>query len=132
MLVLPLLSFLLFLAALIDVILCARDQVRHLPKVVWVLIVLLLPLVGSILWFTVGREHSARAPRRTRTGGSRRTGASSPGTVVVHEAAPRPASPGAPPSTEEQLAALEREITDDRIRELEAELRRRRTEPETP
>ncbi|AAT89557.1 hypothetical protein ATY41_01200 [Leifsonia xyli subsp. xyli] len=113
MAVISLLVFALFLVALIDIILRTGDQIRHLPKVAWIVIVILLPLIGSVLWFALGRERSgARAPRPARR---KRT-------VIVRESAPTPGSP----STEEQLEALEREIADDRIRQLEAKLRQRR------
>ena len=49
----------LVIGALADIITRQDWQVKHLPKLVWVLLVVLLPLVGSILWFAVGREYSA-------------------------------------------------------------------------
>ncbi|WOC12265.1 PLDc N-terminal domain-containing protein [Gordonia sp. MP11Mi] len=58
-----------WVAALIDVIVAEEYRVRHLPKVVWLLIVILLPLVGSIIWFLVGRPEGAAAPPPTRTTG---------------------------------------------------------------
>jgi hypothetical protein len=113
--ILPLLLFALFVAALVDVILRRDDQVRFLPKLAWVFIVILLPLIGAVLWFAVGREYE---PRTT----SRRTLRMPP--------VPAPSPPPAPTSgTEAELAALEREIEqaerDERIRRLEEELRRR-------
>lgn len=116
MAVVPLLILVFFVVALIDIILRDSSQVKHLPKVAWIFIVILLPLIGGVLWFAVGREysgagHSGAGYRRPR------------GPYVVREQA----APAARPlSTEEQLAALEREIEDDRIRQLEAELRTRR------
>ncbi|AGW40839.1 hypothetical protein O159_06600 [Leifsonia xyli subsp. cynodontis DSM 46306] len=113
MAVIPLLVFALFLVALIDIILRTGDQIRHLPKLAWIVVVLLLPLIGSVLWFGLGRERSGmRAPRPVRP----------QRTVIVRESAPMPGAP----TTEEQLEALEREIAADRIRQLEAELRQRR------
>ncbi|MGN6426110.1 PLDc N-terminal domain-containing protein [uncultured Leifsonia sp.] len=120
MVVIPALVFVLFVVALIDIILRTGDQIRHLPKVAWVFIVILLPLIGSILWFTVGREYYGMRSRPARP---QRPAASAPGS-----SAPAPAPRLS--STEEQLAALEREIADDRIRRLEAELRKRRGEAE--
>jgi len=54
------LTLLLVIAALIDIITRSDDQVRHLPKLVWVLLVVILPLIGSIVWFVVGHDWSAR------------------------------------------------------------------------
>jgi len=58
--VIGLVSFVLVLAALIDII--TRDSllVRHLPKVTWVFLVILLPLIGSIVWFAVGHDWGER------------------------------------------------------------------------
>jgi cytochrome c-type biogenesis protein CcmH/NrfG len=126
MVVLPLILLTVFVVALVDVILRRDDQVRYLPKLAWVFIVILLPLIGSVLWFAVGREYQPR-PSRPRTVGmpaQRRPWAPAP-------SAPAPSAD----STEAQLAALEREIEEaDRartIRRLEEELRRRNDAGET-
>jgi cytochrome c-type biogenesis protein CcmH/NrfG len=126
MVVLPLILLTVFVAALVDIILRRDDQVRYLPKLAWVLIVILLPLIGSVLWFTVGREYQPR-PSRPRTVGM----------PAQHRPwAPAPSAPApSADSTEAQLAALEREIEEaDRartIRRLEEELRRRNDAGET-
>ncbi|MFF1571275.1 PLDc N-terminal domain-containing protein [Leifsonia sp. NPDC058292] len=112
MVLLPLLSLLLFLAALIDIILRDSSQVKHLPKFGWIIIVILLPLIGSVLWFALGREYAS-------TGAGPFTAAKRPPAHAVDSFA-RPASDplGVPVrepsrgelSTEAQLAELEREI----------------------
>lgn len=53
-------TFVLVLAALIDII--TRDSllVRHLPKVTWVILVIVLPVIGSIIWFAVGHDWGER------------------------------------------------------------------------
>lgn len=48
--------FVVWLFCVIDVIQRREDEVRHLPKVAWLVIVLLFPLVGSIAWLLAGRE----------------------------------------------------------------------------
>lgn len=45
----------LWLFCLFDVITTDASRCRHLPKMVWVLIVLLLSDIGSILWLVAGR-----------------------------------------------------------------------------
>lgn len=55
--------FCLWIFCLVDVIVTDESLCRHLPKMVWLLVVLLLPLVGSILWLATGR------PRVTTTRG---------------------------------------------------------------
>ncbi|GAA2067681.1 hypothetical protein GCM10009820_37170 [Leifsonia soli] len=120
MLVIPLLVMTLFVFALVDIILRPSDQVRHLPKLAWVFIVILLPLIGSVLWFAIGREYgpSSARPRTLRMPA-----------VRTEPAAASTRDDSAPSSTEAQLAALEREIAeaerDQRIKRLEEELRRR-------
>ncbi|WP_369214914.1 PLD nuclease N-terminal domain-containing protein [Streptomyces flavofungini] len=63
------LPFLLVLAvwiyAFIDVLNTPEKEVRHLPKVVWVIIVLLFGevLLGPIAWFVTGKvRHGAGGP----------------------------------------------------------------------
>jgi hypothetical protein len=59
--------------ALLDCIATDSGVVRNLPKMVWVVIVLLLPLIGSFAWLLLGRPEKANwrpgstdysAPRR--------------------------------------------------------------------
>ncbi len=46
----------LLVFALIDILTKGDDQVRGLPKFAWVLLVVLVPVVGSIVWFAVGHD----------------------------------------------------------------------------
>ena len=41
--------------AVVDVITTDDGSVRNLPKMVWLLLVLLFPLIGSIAWLVAGR-----------------------------------------------------------------------------
>lgn len=108
---LPLLTFALVLAALINIITSEQWQIKHLDKVFWIIIVILLPLIGSILWFAVGRDH-AQPVSSTSFGDPRRR--------------EELQSTTEPSKTERELAALEREIVAhehaDRIRRLPAEV----------
>ncbi|MEI5673590.1 MULTISPECIES: PLD nuclease N-terminal domain-containing protein [unclassified Nocardioides] len=49
------LGFVLWLYCLVDCIGTRDDRVRHLPKVAWIIIVLLFPFVGSLAWLLAGR-----------------------------------------------------------------------------
>lgn len=117
-------TFLVLLAALIDIITRTDDQVKHLPKLFWVVLVILLPFLGSILWFTVGREWGGGSESMS-FGDPRRWDRSTAPT----ESAP-PARMQRQLSTEEQLAALDREAEyyekQARIRRLEADLDNKR------
>ncbi|MEP6478234.1 MAG: PLD nuclease N-terminal domain-containing protein [Rhodoglobus sp.] len=52
--------------AIVDVVLTDPRRVRALNKALWVLIVLALPILGAVLWFTIGKDRNA-------SGGERRT-----------------------------------------------------------
>lgn len=44
---------------LIDVISSSEGEIRNLPKVPWIFIVLLFPLAGSVAWLVAGRPQAA-------------------------------------------------------------------------
>ncbi|WP_027502960.1 PLD nuclease N-terminal domain-containing protein [Rhodococcus sp. UNC363MFTsu5.1] len=48
----------LWVFCIVDVLTCEDHQVRHLPRIGWILIVLLIPTVGSLLWLILGRPQS--------------------------------------------------------------------------
>ena len=123
-------TFLVLLAALIDIITRTDDQVKHLPKLFWVVLVILLPFLGSILWFTVGREWGGSG-ENVSFGDRRRWDRSAEAAPVRTRTAPvTTASSHRELSTEEQLAALDREAEyyekQARIRRLEADLKDKR------
>ncbi|MFJ5553262.1 PLD nuclease N-terminal domain-containing protein [Streptomyces sp. NPDC093225] len=57
------LPFLLVLAltiyAFVDCLNTPEEEVRHLPKVVWVIIILLFSIVGPAVWLLAGRKRAA-------------------------------------------------------------------------
>ena len=121
MVFLSFLSFAVMVLALIDIITRRDDQVKHLPKLVWVILVIILPLVGSVIWFAVGREYDGA------------------GIPMRRERPARPAAPAAPVwsppteradmrTTEQQIADLDREIEEWRLREEIARKQRERGE----
>jgi len=113
--------FALVIAALVDIITRQDGQVKHLPKVLWVLLVIFLPVIGSMLWFAIGREYTARQGTPTTRA---RQPAAAPGAGPINLAARRVRT------TEEELADLDREIefhaAQARIRRIEAEVAERR------
>ena len=57
-----LLSLALLVYAVLDVVTTPRDAVQVLPKPLWLLIVLFVPIVGGIAWLVAGRpQGSARS-----------------------------------------------------------------------
>ncbi|MEU8513130.1 PLD nuclease N-terminal domain-containing protein [Kitasatospora sp. NPDC048722] len=109
----------LWVWAFIDCLTTPEDEVKHLPKVVWVIIVLLFPLVGSIAWLVAGKQR----------GGARIAGGW-PASGRPEHAGPRGGRPLAPDDDPEFLASLKKDDRghEDMLRQWEADLRRRERE----
>lgn len=111
--------FIVVILVLVDIITRDQSRIRHLDKTMWLIIVIILPLIGTILWFAIGRERDA-----SPSFGS----FSSP---VRAEPPQRQSTRSIALSTEDELAAVEREIAfhenQARIRRLEAQLEARRS-----
>ena len=94
---------------IVDIALIDRSRVRAIPKALWIVIAL-IPLVGGVLWFAVGRVRSGEAA----VGSARR-------------------GPVAPDDDPEFLRRLNREkAMEDRIEQLEQELRDLDDDPPKP
>ncbi|MFJ4046796.1 PLDc N-terminal domain-containing protein [Microbacterium sp. NPDC089987] len=102
-----LITIALMVFALVDIIRRDDGQVRFMPKFVWLLLVVLLPLLGSVLWFALGREYPEGGIRLGRPA-RRETAPASP--VMT-------APPADTRSTEQQIADLDREIEEWRLRQ---------------
>ncbi len=109
----------LLIFSLIDVITSDDYQVKHLPKLLWVFIIILLPLVGSIVWLAIGKDRGQ--PEQAVSFGDPRR----------HETRALPMS-----DTEAQIAALDREIAFHekqlKLQRLEAELAKKKQPPSQP
>ena len=66
-----LLVVVLWIFCLVDVIVSKEDECRNLPKLLWLLIVLMLPDVGSVLWLIAGRPKGVRQSWQQRTSRTR-------------------------------------------------------------
>lgn len=53
------------LYALVDAAMSDASRARGVPKPVWVVLVVVLPVIGGVLWFTIGKGSGASAPRPT-------------------------------------------------------------------
>jgi hypothetical protein len=60
--------------AFIDCITTREQDVRHVPKPLWAILILLFPLVGSVSWLIVGRDRGSPAGGRGGGGFSRGSG----------------------------------------------------------
>lgn len=47
--------------ALIDCIQTRQDEARHLPKIAWIILIVIAPLVGALAWLFAGRPRGAKA-----------------------------------------------------------------------
>lgn len=64
---LSLMTLALWVYCLVEVVTADERRVRGLPKLGWLVVVILLPLIGSILWLAVGRP-TGPAPRTSEVG----------------------------------------------------------------
>ena len=102
----------LWVYCIFDVISTDESLMRNMPKVVWLVIVILLPSVGAVAWLLLGRPNGV---------GLR------PGDTSPRRPAPRPAArPLAPDDDPSFLARLDEETR--RLRAWEDDLKRREDE----
>lgn len=115
-LLLGVVTFALWVFCLVEAISTPADRIRNLPKVAWVLLVLLFPLVGSIAWLVAGRPDSGAA----RSGHDR----SAPGFPEYNR--PGRAAPADPAKDEEFLRQVRERAEDQRRRHEQARRERER------
>jgi hypothetical protein len=90
--------------ALVDCVRTDSEQIKGLPKVVWVLLIVLVTPVGPIVWLVAGRDRGRRPPPVRR----------------------RPTAPDDDPEFLRRLTEQRRQqAEDERLRAWEAELRDR-------
>jgi hypothetical protein len=105
--------------ALIDCLASDEHEIRALPKVVWVFIILLFSPLGGIIWFVAGR------PQHAAAGARREVWRPSAGFPEVSR--PRQVAPDDDPEFLRNLARTNRE-DEQMLRNWEADLRRREEE----
>lgn len=120
--ILVLIDLALLVAALIDCLSVEPQDVRGLPRPLWVVLILFASPVGPIMWFVAGRPVSAPAVGRAPVW--------RPGTGLPETQKPRPVAPDDDP---EFLAGLSRgdggrREDEDLLQRWEEDLRRREEE----
>ncbi|MEV0427192.1 PLD nuclease N-terminal domain-containing protein [Micromonospora sp. NPDC050495] len=108
----------LAVCALISCLSAEEGEIRALPRVAWVLIILFFPLVGSIAWFVAGREPAGRRPRTAWPVGN----------GFAETERRRPLAPDDDPEFLAGLKERARRDDQDLLRQWEADLRRREEE----
>ena len=91
--------------ALVDLVVTPAQKVRAFPKPIWIAVIVALPVIGPVLWLTVGKSRNGRQ----KSGGTGRGPDDDPGF----------------------LGSIDRKSSDERIRRLEEELRRLDEEDES-
>ncbi|MFX0578112.1 PLD nuclease N-terminal domain-containing protein [Nocardia nepalensis] len=61
--ILGLLTLALWVYCLVDIVTCPDAGIRHLPKMGWLIIVILVPTAGALLWLFAGRPLHEGGPR---------------------------------------------------------------------
>jgi hypothetical protein len=117
-----LLDLALLVVALIDCLSAEDFEIRALPRIAWVFLILLFSPIGAIVWFVAGRP--AR-PVRLSNGQQWR-----PGSGFPEDNRPRPARSPAPDDNPEFLRGLAESLKQDEtmMKRWEADLRRREEE----
>ena len=108
----------LLVVALISCLSAEESEIRALPRIAWVFLILLFSPIGAIAWFVAGRP--AR-PVRLSNGTTWR-----PGSGFPEQERPRRTAPLAPDDDPEFLKSLGEDQT--RLQRWEADLRRREEE----
>ena len=114
--ILFLIDLALLVIALIDCLSTDDSEIRALPKVIWVFLILLFSPVGPIVWFVAGRPQKNAQPR---------TGVWAPGAGFPE--ATRPRRQLAPDDDPEFLRNIRstRKEDEDMLRRWEEDLRKR-------
>ncbi len=97
---------LLMIFSVVDIAVIERDRIRGLPRGLWLALAIVLPVVGPVLWFFVGRLRKGEGTAPSAAASARRR-----------------VRPIAPDDDPEFLSRLRREQEQEkRIRELERKL----------
>lgn len=112
--------------ALIDCIMTPHAQARGLPKVLWLVLVVILPVAGAVAWLLLGRPPSTRFHRGTGDGaGGNGGGGGGPERPVGPRLPGRPGRRRGPVAPDDDPAFLRR--LDEQA--WQAKMRRRRSDP---
>jgi len=102
---------------LVDISLIAESQIKNLGRARWILVVVFLPLLGSIFWLTMGRQYVRRIAA---------TGSNSPQPC---ETLPPSDTSETPAERDQPVAEIEYLKKQEKIRALEQKLRERKQLP---
>jgi hypothetical protein len=121
----------LWVFCVIDAVTTPAEGVRNLPKVGWVVVVLLFPLVGSVAWLVAGRPRGGRTvdlPYKGNRGPAPWPSTRTAGFPEYERPRRRSAGPDDDPAFLDRLRSEKAESDaahEDMLRQWEADLRRR-------
>ncbi|MER7332618.1 MULTISPECIES: PLD nuclease N-terminal domain-containing protein [unclassified Micromonospora] len=104
----------LAVCALISCLSAEEGQIKALPRIAWVLIILFFPLLGSLAWFAAGRERTPGRP-----------GDAPKGRILPARERPRPVAPDDDPEFLRSLGERTRREDQELFTRWEEDLRRR-------
>ena len=109
----------LVIFCLIDCVQSDEHRIRNLPKWAWVVVIILLPIVGAVIWLFAGRPTRASAGRAAPSPSGKGTG--------FPEYQRPPSRPRAPDDDPEFLRSLKKRNTEheDLLRKWEEDLKKR-------
>lgn len=58
--------------AVLDVLRSTDEEIAVLPRIAWVLVAIVLPVLGPVLWLAVGRQRADGSPGSSDGGGGGR------------------------------------------------------------
>ncbi|CAN5318180.1 hypothetical protein BH10ACT7_BH10ACT7_14450 [soil metagenome] len=105
----------LMIFALVDVITSEEWQIKHLPKIFWILLIIFLPLAGSVIWLIAGKDRGTSTDRGSFGDPRRAEVRQAPVEHISDEQ-----------RIENEIAYYEKQAE---IRRLEAEVRAKRDKP---
>jgi hypothetical protein len=103
--------------ALISCLSADDGDIRGLPRIGWILVILFFPLIGSITWFIFGRTKTKSRPGTWR-----------PGAGLPERERPRPVAPDDNPEFLRKLGEEKSRNDDELFQKWEDDLRRREDE----
>lgn len=110
----------LAVCALISCLSAEEGEIRALPRIAWVLIILFFPLIGSIAWFAAGRQTGPGWPRTAWPVGN--------GFSEKDRARQRQVAPDDDPAFLQSIAEHSRQQDQELLSRWEEDLRRREEE----
>lgn len=112
--VLSVLMFGFVLYCVLDLVLTDEARVRNLPKLVWLLLIVVVPLIGGIAWLVGGRpETTGAAPGGPPSGGTSGRRAPTRGNLRGPRGRPAPRRPRGPDDDPDFLRRLDERFPHD-------------------